>query len=80
MVRSEMWREAQQALYEVNLAGVGAWDEVRKQGADVVESLAASIRLSYSDMTSEIRTQVRVFGRVRLTFSSAIFSLARHQM
>jgi hypothetical protein len=62
MVRSEMWREAQQALYELNLAGLEAWDEIRNQGADVVESLAASIRLSYNDMTSEIRTQVCVLG------------------
>lgn len=55
-----MLREMQQVLESVNAAGVGAWEEVKSQGTDVVESLAANIQVSYDSMAIQLRHQVRV--------------------
>lgn len=67
LFRSEMLRDVQDALHAVNAAGLGAWDGVRNQGADVVQSLATNIRESYHSMTAQIRDQVRSLDRARLT-------------
>jgi hypothetical protein len=59
LARSEMMREVQQILQLVNAAGVGAWDEVRIQGSDVVETLATDIQRSYDNLATQLQDQVR---------------------
>jgi hypothetical protein len=59
LARSEMMREMQQMLQLVNAAGIGAWDEVRSQGSDVVETLATDIRRSCDDLATQLQNQVR---------------------
>jgi hypothetical protein len=63
LAQSEMMREMQQMLQLVNAAGVGAWDEVRSQGSNVVETLATDIQRSYDTLANQLQDQVRRYCR-----------------